>query len=159
MRAANATRFLGFIILFVPRVRKRARFPAMREGTRGDFSQREALAASRLELPSAEGAKRRPRSCACALEASDAPSIVRISLVGGDNNGMPLANAAAPGARKRESLGGFPEPPQRRRRRSSLVARRSSSYLTSRYYARPPHPLQLVIPFVRLNDELIPRAG
>lgn len=38
-------------------------------------------------------------------------------------------------------------------------AHRSSSYLTSHYYARPPHPLQLVIPFVRLNDELIPDAG
>lgn len=34
-----------------------------------------------------------------------------------------------------------------------------SSYLTSHYYARPPHPLQLVIPFVRLNDELIPDPG
>lgn len=38
-------------------------------------------------------------------------------------------------------------------------AHRSPSYLTSHYYARPPHPLQLVIPFVRLNDELIPDAG
>jgi len=38
-------------------------------------------------------------------------------------------------------------------------AHRSSSYLTSHYYARPPHPLQLVIPFVRLNDELIPDVG
>lgn len=32
------------------------------------------------------------------------------------------------------------------------------SYLTSRYYTRPPHPLQLVIPFVYLNDELIRQA-
>jgi len=47
---------------------------------------------------------------------------------------------------------GFPEPPSPTRR-SSLA-----SYLTSHYYARPPHPLQLVIPFVRLNDELIPDA-
>lgn len=32
------------------------------------------------------------------------------------------------------------------------------SYLTSHYYTRPPHPLQLVIPFVNFNDELIRRA-